>query len=155
VKNDELTREKEQAWQTATAYKSVRARLEVVSHDEFVLDKQAFKRTGTTTPAKLYGRPLEDIDPAFSHAMQRLWDIGTTDATGRADTELRRPYHLIAKGKAPVTEADVIKLGQMPEPQLRLLLPRLAHRLSLVEAQDHVDLGEVAPPVISEEVASG
>jgi hypothetical protein len=96
-----------------------------------------------------------EISPAFDQAMQRLWDVGSLDATGRVDVELRRPYQLIAKGKAPLTEADVIKLGQMPEPQLRLLLPWLSHRLSLAEAQDHVDLGEIAPSVIIEEDCHG
>ena len=82
--------------------------------------------------------------------MQRLWDIGLLPE-GRADTELRRTYHLISKGKAPLTEADVIALGQMTDAQLLLLLPWLAHRLSLAEAWDRVAAGESAPPVIAEE----
>ena len=82
--------------------------------------------------------------------MQRLWAIGVLDETGRADTELRRTYHLVAKGQAPLTEADVIKLSQMPEGQLRPLLGWLAHRLSLAEATNHADSGEVAPPVTTE-----
>jgi hypothetical protein len=51
-----------------------------------------------------------------------------------------------------MTETDVIKLGAVSEPQLRQLLPWLAHRLSLAEAQDNVDFGKVAPPIIIEEV---
>jgi hypothetical protein len=82
--------------------------------------------------------------------MQRLWDIGSLPE-GRADTELRRPYHLIAKGKAPVTEADVIALSQMTDAQLRLLLPWLAHRLSLAESMDRLFQGELAPPIILED----
>jgi len=70
----------------------------------------------------------------FIKAMQQLWDIGTIDNSGRADLELRRTYHLITKGQAPLTEAEVIKLGQMSEPQLRLLLRWLSHRLSLAES---------------------
>jgi hypothetical protein len=54
----------------------------------------AFKRTGITHPARLYGRIPEEIDPSFDDVMQRLWDLGTIDATGRADTELRRSYLL-------------------------------------------------------------
>jgi hypothetical protein len=96
-------------------------------------------------------KPPEPV-PAFTSAMQRLWDIGSIDATGRADTELRRPHHLIAKGKAPVTEADVIALGQMPDAQLRLVLPWIAHRLSLAEAMDRLFKGELAPPFIAEEI---
>ena len=87
-------------------------------------DKEARKRTGVTHPARLsdqYGKK------------PRLWNIGTIDDTGRADTELRLPYHLIAKGKAIVTEADVIALGQMTDAQLGLLLPWPAHRLILAE----------------------
>jgi hypothetical protein len=37
----------------------------------------------------------------------------------------------------------------MSEAQLRLLLPWLAQQSGLVEAQDHVDLGETALPIIS------
>ena len=78
-----------------------------------------------------------------------LWDIGTL-SEGRADTELRRVYHLVARGKAPLTEADVIKLGSMPEAQLRLLLPWLAHRLSLAEATDYIARGRIPPPIITD-----
>ena len=83
--------------------------------------------------------------------MQRLWDIGTIDETGRSDTDLRRTYHLISKDKAPLTEADVIALGQLADAQLRLLLPWLAHRLSLAESMDRLFQGELAPPIIVEE----
>jgi hypothetical protein len=38
----------------------------------------------------------------------------------------------------------------MPEGQLRPLLGWLAHRLSLAEATNHADSGEVAPPVTTE-----
>jgi hypothetical protein len=64
---------------------------------------------------------------------------------------LRLTYHLITKGKAPVTESDVITLGQMTDAQLRLLLPWLAHRLSLAESMDRLFQGELAPPIIVEE----
>jgi hypothetical protein len=155
--NHEPLREREQARadarQTAAAYQSVRQRIESVRQAELVLDKQARKRTGVMQPARvydLYGRAPPEHPPAFTAAMQRLWDIGSL-AEGRADTELRRPYHLIAKGKAPLTEADVIALGQMADAQLRLLLPWLAHRLSLAEAMDRLFQGELAPPIIVEE----
>jgi hypothetical protein len=132
------------------AYRSIWRRLQDVRALELYRDKLAFKQTGITHPARLYGRKPEDIAPAFDFAMQRIWDLGTIDATGRADTELRRTYHLIAKGRAPVTEADVIALGQIPEAQLRLMLPWLSLQVGVLEAQDHVDEGE-APPVITEE----
>jgi hypothetical protein len=82
--------------------------------------------------------------------MQRLWDIGTIDGEGRADAELRRPYHLIAKGRAPLTVDDVIKVGQMPDRQLLQILPWLSHRTSLKEAEAYVELGGTAPPVIEQ-----
>jgi hypothetical protein len=151
----EREREKEEQQQAESAYRSsVRDRLQKVSDTEALYDKQARKRTGILSPVRLYGlygQKGPELSAEFHSAMQRLWDIGTIDAAGRADTELRRPYHLIAKGGAPLTEADVIKLGQMPERALRLLLPWLSHRLSLSEAQDNVDFGKIAPPIIQEE----
>ena len=137
--------------QTSSAYISIRARLNEVRELELYRDKVAFKRTGILQPAKLYGRTPHRIDPAFDLAMQRLWDIGTLPE-GRADTGLRRLYHLIAKGKAPLTETDVIKIAAMPDTQLRMLLPWLAHRLSLAEALDCVAKGEPAPPIIAEDI---
>ena len=162
MKNHEPAREKqqtEQAWQQAEAqYRAtVRPGLEKVCAAERLHDRQARKRTGITQPVRTiepYGRKPTTYSPEFYAAMQRLWDVGTIDTMGHADTELRRPYHLIAHGRVPVTEADVIKLGRIPEARLRLLLPWLAHRLSLEEAQDHTDLGEVAPPVLVEEDAA-
>jgi hypothetical protein len=77
--------------------------------------------------------------------------LGTL-AEGRADTELRRPYHLIAQGRAPLSEADVVTLGTMPREQLRSLLPWLTHQLSLAEATQCVARGEPAPPVVNEEL---
>ena len=159
MKNHEPAREKqrtEQAWQQAEAqYRAaVRQGLEKVCAAERLHDRQARKRTGITQPVRTiepYGKKPTTYSPEFYAAMQRLWDVGTIDTMGHADTELRRPYHLIAHGRAPLTETDVIKLSQMPEPQLRLILPWLAHRLSLEEAQDNVDFGEAAPPFIIED----
>jgi hypothetical protein len=109
--------------------------------------KRARERTGITDPAFLYGKRPGEIDPAFETAMQRLWDIGSIDKAGRADTDLRRLYQLIAKGNASLSQADIIKLGKMSEAQLRLLLPWLVQLASLIEAQDHVDLDQTAPPL--------
>jgi hypothetical protein len=81
------------ARETAKAYRSIWSRLEAVRQTELYHDKLAFKRAGITQPAKLYGRKQSEIDPVFESAMQRLWDIGTLPE-GRADTELRRTYHL-------------------------------------------------------------
>jgi hypothetical protein len=39
----------------------------------------------------------------------------------------------------------------MPEAQLRLLVPWLVQQMGLAEAQDHIDVGETAPPFIIEE----
>jgi hypothetical protein len=139
--------------QSATAYRSIQVQLEYIAWTEARWDKEARKRTGVTQPARLYdqyGKKAPEPAPAFTAAMQRLWDIGSL-AEGRADPELRRPYLLIAKGKAPVTEANVIALGQMADAQLRLLLPWLAHRLSLAESMDRLFQGELAPPIIVEE----
>jgi hypothetical protein len=122
-----------QARDSERAYHSIWKRLEESRALERQGDARALQRTGIVSPARFYGRKPEEIAPAFDFAMQRIWDLGTIDVTGRADTELRRTYHLIAKGRAPVTEADVIALGQMPDAQLRLLLAWLAHRLSLAE----------------------
>jgi hypothetical protein len=151
-------REREQtqadARQSAAAYQSIRGLLDQIAWTEARLDKEARKRTGVTQPARLYaryGQSPPETSPAFVAAMQRLWDIGTIDATGRVDTELRRPYHLIAKGKAPLTEADVIALGQMADAQLRHILPWLGHRLSLMEASARVARGETAPLVVAED----
>jgi hypothetical protein len=128
----EPEREREQTQADARAatraYRSIWSQLEEIRQTELYRDKLAFKRTGLTHPAKLYGRKRGEIDPAFESAMQRLWDIGTL-AEGRADTDLRRPYHLIARGKAPLSEDDVIKLAEMLDSKLYLLLPWLAHRL--------------------------
>src|SRR6267378_2104667 len=103
-------REREQtkadARESAKAYRSIWSRVEEIRQTEFYRDKLAFKRTRIIQPAKLYGRQRDQIDSGFDAAMQRLWDIGTLPE-GRADTELRRLYHLIAKGKAPLAEADV------------------------------------------------
>jgi hypothetical protein len=121
--NHEPDREREQtkadAKETANAYRSIwsrleASRLEAVRQTELYHDKLACKRAGITQPAKVYGRKQSEIDPAFEAAMQRLWDIGTLPE-GRADTELRRPYHLVAKGKAPLTETDVIRIAAMPD----------------------------------------
>jgi hypothetical protein len=131
----EQAQERSDGRQSATAYRSIRVQLEYIAWTEARWDKEARKRTGVTQPARLYarhGQPPSEHPPEFHAAMQRLWDIGSLPE-GRADMELRRPYHLIAKGKVPVTEADVIALGQMTDAQLRLLLPWLAHRLSLAD----------------------
>jgi hypothetical protein len=47
-------------------------------------------------------------------------------------------YHLVAKGKAPLTSRDVIHLGRLPDTELIPLLGWLAHRMSLAEAQKQV-----------------
>ena len=147
-------REREQtkadARESAKAYRSIWSRVEEIRQTEFYRDKLAFKRTRIIQPAKLYGRQRDQIDSGFDAAMQRLWDIGTLPE-GRADTELRRLYHLIAKGKAPLAEADVVELAAMPDTRERLLLPWLAHRLSLAEAITQIERGEIAPPVVAEE----
>jgi hypothetical protein len=83
------------------AYRSIRERLAEVRALERYRDKCTLKRTGITHPARLYGRNPEEIDPAFDGAMGRLWDLGTLPL-GRADTELRRVYHLLAQGRAPL-----------------------------------------------------
>ena len=140
--------------ETSRAYRSIWLHLEEVRQLELYRDKLAFKRIGLIQPAKLYGRNPQEADPVFESAMQRLWDIGTIDQTGRSDTELRRAYHLIAKGKAPVTESDVIALGQMSDTQLRLVLPWLAHRLSLAESLKFSAKGDQAPPVVILETAA-
>jgi hypothetical protein len=154
VIDHEPEREREQkraeGRETSKAYRSIWSRVEEVRQLELYRGKLAFKRTGITHPARLYGRQTDEADPSFDAAMQRLWDIGSLPE-GLADTELRRPYHLIAKGKAPVTEADAIALGQMTDAQLRVLLPWLAHRLSVAEALDRLFQGELAPPIIVEE----
>jgi hypothetical protein len=154
----ERDRQREQGarYQAEEAYRrGLRQGLESIREIELAAERQARKRTGITEVARLYGRREQEIDPAFSQAMQRLWDIARIDDSGRADLELRRAYHLVAKGKAPLTESDVIKLARMREEDLRKILPWLAHRLSLVEAIDHVDLGEAASPVIVMEEARG
>jgi hypothetical protein len=143
----EQERQKDNERQTYAAYQSVRYRLQNIREAEQYHDKAARKRTGITQPAHLYRRPRTEIDPQFAFAMQRLWGIGTLDKEGRADTDLRRVYHLVAKGRAPLTEADVIELGQMPEERLRPLLGWCAHRLSLAEAMERVNLGSAAPSV--------
>jgi hypothetical protein len=80
-----------------------------IQREESSLDKRALKRTGISAPVCYDKLPRP---PALDQAMQVLWDIGKIDSEGRADAELRRPYHMIAKGRAPLTEADVIRLGQ-------------------------------------------
>jgi hypothetical protein len=150
----ETQRDKQERQQTESAYRSVRSRLSQIWDSEALLDKQSRKRTGVTDPVRIigpYGQKSKELSPEFYTALQRIWDLGSLPG-GRADVEVRRVYHLIARGRAPMTETDVIKLGAMSEPQLRQLLPWLAHRLSLAEAQDNVDFGKVAPPIIIEEV---
>ena len=152
IKDHEIDRTKERdehlLYDTEAGYRSVRDRLTQIWQAEALRDKIARKRTGVAQLARLYGREKEGIDPMFISAMQRLWDLGTIDSSGRADSELRRLYHLIAKGHAPLSDADVIKLGAIPEAQLCLLMPWLAQQAGLAEAQDHVDLGETAPAII-------
>jgi hypothetical protein len=124
--NHEPAREGEQtraeARATAKAYCSIWSRVEEIRALERYRDKLAFKRTGLTQPAKLYGRKRGLIDPAFDGAMQRLWDLGTLPE-GRANLELRRPFHLIARGRAPLSEVDVIGLAEMSDSKLYLLPP--------------------------------
>jgi hypothetical protein len=135
-----------------SAYQSVRSRLSSIREAEVLAAKRARKRAGITEPASLYDiRPGQEIDPAFDSAMSRLWDLGSIDEVGRTDPEARRLYHLIAKGLAPLTQAEVVKLGAMPETGLRLLVPWLVRQVGLTDAQDHVDLGEMAPVIIIEE----
>jgi hypothetical protein len=136
---------------TESAYQSVRSRFAEISETELLAAKRARKQAGIAKPVSLYDKRPEEIDLTFEAAMQRLWDLGSIDSTGRADTDLRRLYHLIAKGRAPLVQADVAKLGTMPEAQLRLLVPWLVQQMGLAEAQDHIDVGETAPPFIIEE----
>ena len=152
----ERERRQDEERQKHVAYQSILYRLRNIKSTEEFRSKVARKRTGVTQPATLYDGTLKsglrkDADPAFIVAMGRLWDIGKASDPIKADTELRRAYHLIARDQAPLTEADVIKLGTIPEEQLRPLLGWLAHRLSLAEALDRVDLGEIAPPLITTE----
>jgi hypothetical protein len=81
--------------------------------------------------------------------MQRLWDLGTLPES-RVNLELRRPYHLIARGRAPLSDADVIGLAEMSDSKLYLLLPWLAHRFSLAEVIACVERGERAPSFVAE-----
>jgi hypothetical protein len=152
----ERERRQDEERQKHVAYQSILYRLRNIKSTEEFRSKAARKRTGITQPATLYDGTQKsglrkDADPGFIAAMRRLWDIGKASDPIKADTELRRVYHLIAKGQAPLTEADVIKLGAIPESQLRLLLGWLAHRLSLDEARDRVKLGEIAPSIIATE----
>jgi hypothetical protein len=136
---------------TESAYQSVRARLGCIRETELAAAKRARKRAGITEPACLYNKRPGEGEPAFVLAIQRLWDLGSIDRVGRTDPDARRLYHLIAKGHAPLTQAEVVKLGTIPEAHLRLLVPWLAQQMGLTEAQDHVDLGEIAPSFIIEE----
>jgi hypothetical protein len=138
---------KEQSRQiTESAYQSVRSRLANIRETELAAAKRARKRAGITEPACLYDKRPGEGEPTFETAMQRLWDLGSIDGVGRTDPAARRLYLLIAKGLAPLSQADVVRLGTMPEAKLRLLVPWLGRQAGLVEAQDHVDLGETAPP---------
>jgi hypothetical protein len=143
--NGNAKEQQTEALARSKAYQTVRARLWAVNEEERRCAELARTRAGIDTPAKFYGAPT-CLPAGFYDAMQRLWDIGTLP-DGCADTELRRTYHLIAKGQAPLTETDVVALGQMPSDQLRRLLPWLAHRLALAEAQKKVSAGLTAPPI--------
>jgi hypothetical protein len=143
----ETDREGQSRQVTESAYQSVRSRLVKVRETELLAAKRARKRAGITEPACLYDKQPGEIDLVFETAMQRLWDLGSIDDVGRTDPDARRLYYLIAKGLAPLAQADVVKLGAMPEAALRLLVPWLAQQVGLIEAQDHVDLGETAPPL--------
>jgi hypothetical protein len=127
------------------AYRSVHSRLIAIAEEERRRDELARARTGIDVPAKLYGVPT-CLLPRFHAAMQRLWSIGTLPE-GCTDTELRRVYHLVARGRAPLRVQDVIYLGTLPDSELIPLLGWLAHRCSLAEAQKKVATGQVAPPV--------
>jgi hypothetical protein len=141
-------RERTEEYQRYSAYQSIRQRLWETRQTEQLLTQDALQRTGVTDPVRLYGREKDAIAPAFVAAMQWLWSIGTAPDPLYADVELRRTYHLVAKGRAPLTEKDVIYLGKLPDAELVPLLGWLAHRLSLAEAQKKVSAGVQAPPVI-------
>jgi hypothetical protein len=127
------------------AYRSVHSRMVAIVEEERRRDELARARTGIDVPAKLYGVPT-CLVPKFHAAMQRFWAIGTLPE-GRADTELRRVYHLVARGRAPLRVEDVIYLGTLPDSELIPLLGWLAHRFSLAEAQKKIATRQVAPPV--------
>jgi hypothetical protein len=145
--NQDRQRERAEEYQRYSAYQSIRQRLGEVRETDRLRTSEALTRTGITDPARLYGREKDSLPRAFVAAMQRLWDIGTLPE-GRADTELRRTYHLVAKGRAPLSVQEVIYLGKLPDVELIPLLGWLAHRMSLAETWKKVAAGLCAPPVV-------
>ena len=132
--NHDRQRERQEEYQRYSAYQRIRQQLWEIRETERLLTAEALRRTGITNPAKSYDRKKDSLSLAFEAAMQRLWDIGTLPE-GRADTELRRTYHLVAKGQAPLSVDEVIYLGKLSESEFIPLLGWLSHRYSLAEAQ--------------------
>jgi len=146
----EQDRRREEA-DRSKAYRSIFSQLQNISTEERLRDEFARKRTGIDNPARIYGVPT-CLSPAFHTACTRLWAIGSLPE-GRADADIRRTYHLVARGRAPLSVDDIVYLGSLPETELVPLLGWFAHRMSLAEAQKKVATGHKAPPVTQEESA--
>ena len=146
----EKLREEQARRESEKAYRgSVQKRLHQISETEALRSKWARKRVGVTQPVRIfamYGEPADTVSPELDGAMQRLWICGSL-TEGRADHSCRHAYLLIAKGRAPLTETDVIEMAALPGMELQLVLSWVAHRQSLAEALEHVRKGEIAPPV--------
>lgn len=66
-----------------------------------------------------------DLPTEIDSALQRIWELGN-DGEGVRDEILGRVYTMISKGLASMTTADVVRLANMNDKQIREAAPRLA-----------------------------
>lgn len=97
-------------------------------NDERKLATQRQRRAGLKAVCKTgYGR---DLPKEVDSALQRIWELGNV-GEGVRDETLGRVYTMISKGLASMTTADVIRLGNMNDKQIREAAPRLAQGKAL------------------------
>lgn len=71
-----------------------------------------------------------DLPTEIDSALQRIWELGN-DGEGVRDETLGRVYTMISKGLASMTTADVVRLANMNDKQIRDAAPRLAQGKAL------------------------